>query len=181
MVIRCTSVVKGIDDMENVLFNDAIALQADLDNRTNTAAKAKQALNDAAFVQMVLFISGNQSEKINAGTKKAGALQAQLVEAHGFKKRHAQTITSVSLNKNIFKMVSSGLAKLETPENNGQLAQFVTDILADNELTSVNKLKAYIRQPVDEVAKLLEAVAKLDDEKLEDFKAGFEILTGEGE
>ena len=167
--------------MENVLFNDAIALQADLDKRTATASKAKQALNDAAYVQMILFIAGNQSEKIKAGTKKAGALQAQLIEAHGFKKRHAQTITSVSLNKNIFKMVADGLAKLPEPKNNGQLAQFVTDILADNELTSVNKLKAYIRQPVDKVAKLLEAIAKLDDGELEDFKAGFEILTGEDE
>lgn len=56
--------------MENALFNNAIALQADLDKRTATASKAKQALNDAAFVQMVLFIAGNQSEKINAGTKR---------------------------------------------------------------------------------------------------------------
>lgn len=164
--------------MTNKLFQDAIALQADLDKRSNTATKAKQALNDAAYVQMVLFIAGNQSEKINAGTKKAGALQAQLIEAHGFKKRHAQTITSISLNKNIFKMVSEGLAKLDTPKNDGQLAQFVTNILADNELTSVNKLKEYIRTPVDKVTKLLEAIAKLDDDELEDFKAGYEIMTG---
>lgn len=165
--------------MENALFNNAIALQADLDNRYSVFAKAKQSVNDAAYVQLVLFIAGNQSEKISAGTKKAGALQAQLIEAHGFKKRHAQTITSISLNKNIFKMVASGLAKLDTPQNDGQLAQFVTDILADNELTSVNKLKAYIRQPVDKVAKLLEAIAKLDDDELDSFKAGFESLTGE--
>lgn len=165
--------------MENALFNNAIALQADLDKRTATASKAKQALNDAAFVQMVLFIAGNQSEKINAGTKKAGALQAQLIEAHGFKKRHAQTITSISLNKNIFKMVASGLAKLPEPKNDGQLAQFVTDILVENDLTTVNKLKAYIAAPVDKVAKLLEAIAKLDDDELDSFKAGFEILTGE--
>ncbi len=165
--------------MENVLFKGAIALQADLDKRTAKAGKAKQELNDAAFVQMVLFIAGNQSEKINAGTKKAGALQAQLIEAHGFKKRHAQTITSVSLNKNIFKMVAGGLAKLDTPKNDGQLAQFVTDVLADNELTSVNKLKAYIAAPVDKVAKLLEAITKLDEDELDSFKAGFESMTGE--
>jgi hypothetical protein len=167
--------------MDNVLFNNAIALQADLDKRASDVGKRKQALNDAAYVQMVLFISGNQSEKIKAGTKKAGQLQAQLIEEYGFKKRHAQTITSVSLNKNIFKMVANGLAKKAEPKNNGQLAQFVTDILSDNELTSVNKLKAYIRQPVDKVAKLLEAIAKLEEDELEDFKAGYEILTGEGE
>ena len=78
-------------------------------------------------------------------------------------------------------MVAGGLSKLPEPKNDGQLAQFVTDILADNELTTINKLKAYIAAPVDKVAKLLEAIAKLDDEELEDFKAGYEILTGEGE
>ena len=78
-------------------------------------------------------------------------------------------------------MVAEGLAKLDTPKNDGQLAQFVTDILADAELTTVNKLKAYIAAPVDKVAKLLEAIAKLDDGELEDFKAGFEVLTGESE
>jgi len=165
--------------MDNVLFANAIALQADLDKRTAAATKAKQALNDAAYVQLVLFIAGNQSEKINAGTKKAGALQTTLIEEYGFKKRHAQTITSVSLNKNIFKMVACGLAKLDTPQNNGQLAQFVTDILTENELTSVNKLKAYIAAPVDKVAKLLEAIAKLDEDELDSFKAGFESMTGE--
>lgn len=102
-----------------------------------------------------------------------------MIEAHGFKKRHAQTITSISLNKNIFKMVASGLAKLPEPKNDGQLAQFVTDILVENDLTTVNKLKAYIAAPVDKVAKLLEAIAKLDDDELDSFKAGFEILTGE--
>ena len=168
-------------ELRNALFNNAIALQADLNKRADIAKGAKQALDDAAYVQMVLFIAGNQSEKINAGTKKAGSLQTQLIEAHGFKKRHAQTITSISLNKNIFKLVARGLAKLDTPQNDGQLAQFVTDILSENELTSVNKLKAYIAAPVDKVAKLLEAIAKLDEEELDSFKAGYEILTGESE
>ena len=166
--------------MENVLFKGAIALQADLDKRTAKAGKAKQELNDAAFVQMVLFIAGNQSEKINAGTKKAGALQAQLIEAHGFKKRHAQTITSVSLNKNIFKMVADGLSKLDENQTGSvYLVQQVTDVLAENELTTVNKLKAYIAAPVDKVAKLLEAITKLDEDELDSFKAGFESMTGE--
>ena len=165
--------------MENALFKNAIALQADLDKRTATASKAKQALNDAAYVQMVLFISGNQSEKIKAGTKKAGALQAQLIEEYSFKKRHAQTITSVALNKNIFKMVSEGLAKLNTPQNDGQLAQLVTDILAENELTSVNKLKAYIATPVDRVAKLLETIAKLEADEMDQFRAAFAEMVGE--
>jgi hypothetical protein len=164
--------------MDNALFQNAIALQADLDKRTAAATKAKQALNDAAYVQLVLFIAGNQSEKINAGTKKAGALQTTLIEEYGFKKRHAQTVTSIALNKNIFKMVSEGLAKLPEPKNDGQLAQYVTDILADNDLTSINKLKSYIAAPVDKVAKLLEAIAKLDDDELDQFRAAFAEMEG---
>jgi len=165
--------------MDNVLFKGAIALQADLDKRTAKAGKAKQEVDDAAYVQMVLFIAGNQSEKIKAGTKKAGALQAQLIEAHGFKKRHAQTITSVSLNKTIYNIIAEGITKRETPENDGQLAQIVTDILSDYELTTVNKLKAYIAAPVDKVAKLLEAITKLDEDELDSFMAGLESMTGE--
>lgn len=163
----------------NVLFNNAIALQADLDKRASDVGKRKQALNDAAYVQMVLFIAVNQSTKIKAGTKKAGQFQSELIEAHGFKKRHAQTITSISLNKNIAKMVADGLAKLDEPQTGpAVLVQSVTDILAENELTSVNKLKAYIATPVDRVAKLLEAIAKLEGDEMEEFKAGYEIMTG---
>jgi len=165
--------------MENMLFKGAIALQADLDKRTAKAGKAKQEAENAAYVQMVLFIAGNQSEKIKAGTKKAGALQAELIEAHGFKKRHAQTITSISLNKNIFKMVADGLAKLDEHQTgSAYLAQQVTDILAENELTTVNKLKQFIADPVDRVAKLLEAIAKLDDDEFESFNVGYLELTG---
>ncbi len=164
--------------MENVLFKSAIELQADVLAKTKAKTEATNNLNNSAFVQMVMFIAGNQSEKIKPKSKKAGAFQAELIEAHGFKKRHAQTITSVSLNKNIFKMVAEGLAKIDTPKNDGQLAQFVTDILADNELTTVNKLKAYIADPVDKVAKLLEAIAKLDDEERESFNVGYLELTG---
>lgn len=58
--------------MTNTLFQDAIALQADLDKRNAKAGKAKQEANAAAYVQMVLFIAGNQSEKIKAGTKRQG-------------------------------------------------------------------------------------------------------------
>jgi hypothetical protein len=51
-----------------------------------------------------------------------------------------------------------------------KLAQAVASILAQNELTTVNKLKAFIAPPVDKVAKLLEAIAKLESEELESFK-----------
>jgi hypothetical protein len=166
--------------MENTLFSNAIALQADIDRRAKLASETKQAANDAAFVQMVLFIAGNQSAKIQGGTKKAGQFQSALIEAHNFPKRHAQTVASIALNKKICALVNKGLAG-RTIENDANLAQVVTDILADNELTSVNKLKSFIAAPVDRVAKLLEALAKLDEDELESFKDGFSAMIGEEE
>ena len=43
-------------------------------------------------------------------------------------------------------MVAAGLAKLDTPKNDGQLAQFVTDILAENELTSGQQIEGVHRR-----------------------------------
>lgn len=166
--------------MENVLFKGAIELQADVLAKTKAKSEATTNLNNAAFVQMVMFIAGNQSEKIKAGTKKAGQFQSELIEAHGFKKRHAQTITSISLNKNITKMVADGLAKLDEPQTGpAVIVQSVTDILAENELTSVNKLKAYVATPVDRVAKLLETIAKLEADEMDQFRAAFAEMVGE--
>lgn len=162
----------------NTLFSNAIALQDDINTRAKLASETKQAANDAAFVQMVLFIAGNQIAKIKAGTKKAGQFQAVLIESHGFPKRHAQTVASIALNKKISALIQSGLANIECG-NDAETAQAVASILAENELTTVNKLKAYIAPPVDKVAKLLEAIAKLDDDEMESFKDGFEIMTGE--
>ncbi len=176
--------------MDNVLFQSAIELQADVLANQKDKTEATKKLNNSAFIQMVMFIAGNVNSfdkkgnrrpEINGGTKLAGAFQANLVENHQFTKRHAQTVASISFNKKLTGLVIRGLAGLDVPENNQKYVQAVTDILADNDLVSVNKLKSYVEGPVDKVAKLLEAIAKLDDEELEDFKAGFEIMTGEDE
>tara|TARA_Y100000004_G_C8916700_1_gene413418 strand:- start:345 stop:875 length:531 start_codon:yes stop_codon:yes gene_type:complete len=176
--------------MDNVLFQSAIELQADVLAKTKAKSEATTNLNNSAFVQMVMFIAGNVNNfdkagnrrpEINGGTKLAGAFQVNLVENHQFTKRQAQTVASISFNKKLTGLIIRGLAGLDVPENNQELLQSVTNILSDNELTSVNKLKSYIEGPKDKVAKLLEAIAKLDDDELEDFKAGFEILTGEDE
>jgi hypothetical protein len=166
--------------MENTLFSNAIALQSDIDRRAKLASETKQAANDAAYVQMVLFIAGNQTAKIKGGTKKAGQFQTVLIESHNFPKRHAQTISSIALNKKIFEMIASSWDGVACTD--GKLAQIVGEILAANELTTVNKLKAYIAPPVDKVAKLLEAIAKLESEEFESFKAAFdEMLGGDAE
>ena len=164
--------------MENTLFTNAIALQADIDTRAKLARDTKQAANDAAYVQMVLFIAGNHTAKIKGGTKKAGQFQAVLIESHGFPKRHAQTVASIALNKNISALVKKGLDVIEC-ETDAETTQAVANILAENELTTVNKLKAYIAPPVDKVAKLLEAIAKLESEQFESFKVAFGEMLGE--
>ncbi len=167
--------------MENALFTSAVALQADIDSRVKLASETKQAANDAAYVQMVLFIAGNQTAKIKGGTKKAGQFQTVLIESHNFPKRHAQTVASIALNKKISALVQNGLANTEC-QTDAETTQAVANILAENELTTVNKLKAYIAPPVDKVAKLLEAIAKLESEEFESFKAAFdEMLGGDAE
>ena len=163
--------------MENTLFTNAIALQADIDKRVKLASETKQASDNAAFVQMVLFIAGNQTAKINGGTKKAGQFQKVLIEKHGFPKRHAQTVASIALNKKISALVKKGLSNTECG-NDAETTQAVANILAENELSTINKLKAYIAPPVDKVAKLLEAIAKLESQELESFKVAFEEMSG---
>jgi len=174
--------------MDNVLFKSAIELQADVLAKTKAKSEATNNLNNSAFVQMVMFIAGNVNRfdkagkrrpEINGGTKLAGAFQVDLVDNHQFTKRQAQTVASISFNKKLTGLVIRGLGGLDVPENNQELLQDVTNILAENELTTVNKLKAYIAAPVDKVAKLLEAITKLDEDELDSFKAGFESMTGE--
>ena len=172
----------------NAHFDNAIALQANIALRTKTAKDSKTKLDQAAFVQMVMFITGNvegnrdkkgnRLPTIKGKTKASAAWQLNLVEQHSFPKRHAQTIASISLNKNLVRLVIKGLAKLDTPSSEVELLQTVTDILAENELTTVNKLKQFMADPVDRVAKLLEAIANLDADERESFNVGYLELTG---
>ena len=164
--------------MENTLFDNAIALQADIDSRVKLASETKKAANGAAYVQMVLFIAGNQIANIKGGTKKAGQFQSALIESHNFPKRHAQTVASIALNKKIFAMIQGSWDGVACTD--GKLAQIVGEILVANELTTVNKLKAFIAPPVDKVAKLLEAIAKLENDEFESFKVAFDEMLGEG-
>ena len=173
--------------MENALFKNAIELQADVLAKKKAKSEATTNLNNSAFVQMVMFIAGNVNNfdkagnrrpQINGGTKKAGEFQVDLVENHNFTKRQAQTVASISFNKKLTSLIIRDLADLDVPENNKKLLQTVTNILSDNELTSVNKLKSYIEGPKDKVAKLLEAIAKLDDNELDQFRAAFAEMEG---
>ena len=173
--------------MENVLFKGAIELQADVLANKKAKTEATKKFNNSSFVQMVMFIAGNVNNfdksgsrrpQINGGTKQAGAFQVNLVENHQFTKRHAQTVASISFNKKLTGLIIRELSKLDMPKDDAALVQFVTNILADNELTSVNKLKSYVEGPVDKVAKLLEAIAKLDDDELDQFRAAFAEMEG---
>ena len=172
----------------NTHFDNAIALQPDLAANKKILSVGKTKLDQAAFVQMVMFITGNvegnrdkkgnRIPNIKGKTKASAAWQLDLIEQHSFPKRHAQTIASISFNKNLVRLVIKGLAKLDTPDTEVELLQMVTDILAENELTTVNKLKQFIADPVDRVAKLLEAIAKLDADERESFDLAYTDLIG---
>ena len=172
--------------LNNELFATGVQLQSDVGGKMKIASEAKSVLDQAAFVQMVFFIAGNYSAKIKAKTKKAGKFQTELVETHSFPKRHAQTISSIALNKKICKivrdavtMVSPGIVVMNDDtlivDDSAAFAQFVTDTLAANELTTINKQKAFIADPVDPIQKILEMIDKLDKEQQQDFDGCYEI------
>jgi hypothetical protein len=52
-------------------------------------------------------------------------------------------------------------------------------VLAANELDSVSKLKRFIAEPLDKVAKLLEAIANLEQDERDSFAIGYAELASE--
>ena len=153
--------------MTNANFTSAIELQEVINGHALQARKATGEKNTVEFLQYSLFIAGNISEKIKLRTKKAKAVKEMLIEA-GRSDRNAQTIISVVFNSKIGKLVKD----CTTP-------QAVVDVLAANELDSVSKLKRFIAEPVDKVAKLLEAIAKLEKDERESFAVGYAELSAE--
>ena len=153
--------------MTNQNFTSAIELQAVINNHAKEARKATGEKNTVEFMQYSLFIAGNISENIKLRTKKAKAVKELLTEA-GRSDRNAQTIISVVFNSKIGKLVKD----CKTPQD-------VVDVLAANELDSVSKLKRFIAEPIDKVAKLLEAIAKLEQDERDSFAIGYAELAAE--
>jgi hypothetical protein len=153
--------------MTNQNFTSAIELQAVINNHAKEARAATGEKNTVEFMQYSLFIAGNIIEKIKLRTKKAKAVKEMLIEA-GRSDRNAQTIVSVVFNSKIGKLVKD----CTTPQD-------VVDVLAANELDSVTKLKRFIAEPIDKVAKLLEAIAKLEQDERESFDIGYSELSAE--
>jgi hypothetical protein len=153
--------------MNNLNFTSAIDLQAVINNHAKEARVATGEKNTVEFMQYSLFIAGNISENIKLRTKKAKAVKELLVEA-GRSDRNAQTIISVVFNSKIGKLVKD----CTTPQG-------VVDVLAANELDSVSKLKRFIAEPIDKVAKLLEAIANLEQDERDSFVIGYAELASE--
>jgi hypothetical protein len=153
--------------MTNQNFTSAIELQAVINNHAKEARAATGEKNTVEFMQYSLFIAGNIIEKIKLRTKKAKAVKEMLIEA-GRSDRNAQTIVSVVFNSKIGKLVKD----CTTPQD-------VVDVLAANELDSVTKLKRFIAEPIDKVAKLLEAIANLEQDERESFDIGYSELSAE--
>ena len=153
--------------MTNQNFTSAIELQAVINNHAKEARAATGEKNTVEFMQYSLFIAGNIIEKIKLRTKKAKAVKEMLIEA-GRSDRNAQTIVSVVFNSKIGKLVKD----CTTPQD-------VVDVLAANELDSVSKLKRFIAEPIDKVAKLLEAIANLEQDERDSFAIGYAELAAE--
>tara|TARA_R110000751_G_scaffold243354_1_gene343507 strand:- start:55 stop:522 length:468 start_codon:yes stop_codon:yes gene_type:complete len=151
----------------NANFTSAIELQAVINNHAKEARAATGEKNTVEFMQYSLFITGNISEKIKLRTKKAKAIKQQLIEA-GRSDRNAQTVVSVVFNSKVGKLVKD----CTTPQG-------VVDVLAANELDSVSKLKRFIAEPIDKVAKLLEAIANLEQDERDNFDVGYAELASE--
>ena len=153
--------------MNNLNFTGAIELQEVINGHALQARKATGEKNNVEFMQYSLFITGNISENIKLRTKKAKAVKELLIEA-GRSDRNAQTVVSVVFNSKIGKLVKD----CENPQD-------VVDVLAENELDSVSKLKRFIAEPVDKVAKLLEAIANLEQDERDSFAIGYAELASE--
>ena len=153
--------------MNNLNFTSAIELQEVINGHALQARKATGEKNNVEFMQYSLFITGNISENIKLRTKKAKAVKELLIEA-GRSDRNAQTVVSVVFNSKIGKLVKD----CTTPQD-------VVDVLAANELDSVSKLKRFIAEPVDKVAKLLEAIANLEQDERDSFAIGYAELASE--
>jgi hypothetical protein len=151
----------------NANFTSAIELQEVINGHALQARKATGEKNTVEFMQYSLFIAGNISEKIKLRTKKAKAVKEMLIEV-GRSDRNAQTVVSVVFNSKIGKLVKD----CKNPQD-------VVDVLAANELDSVSKLKRFIADPVDRVAKLLEAVANLEQAERDSFAAAYAELSAE--
>ena len=151
----------------NANFTSAIELQEVINGHALQARKATGEKNNIEFMQYSLFIAGNISEKIKLRTKKAKAVKELLTEA-GRSDRNAQTVVSVVFNSKVGKLVKA----CKTPQD-------VVDVLAANELDSVSKLKRFIAEPIDKVAKLLEAIANLEQAERESFDVGYAELSAE--
>jgi ribosomal protein L4 len=153
--------------MTNTHFISAVELQTAINSHAKEARAMMGEKNTFEFMQYSLFITGNISENIKLRTKKAKAVKELLTEA-GRSDRNAQTIISVVFNAKIGKLVKD----CKTPQD-------VVDVLAANELDSVSKLKRFIAEPVDRVAKLLEAIGKLEQDERESFDVGYAELSAE--
>ena len=145
--------------MSQSLFNKsiktAIEIQAVLNELKSEGKELKTKVNATSLTQYVHLIHANAvaAKPVKTRSKQSKQIRDMLVTA-GTTERDALTKVSTCFSAKILKLFKGFDKKADV--------QAVMDILAEHDLTTVNKLKRFAAGPVDPLKPILEAIKRLE-------------------
>ena len=145
--------------MSNSLFNKsiktAVEIQAVLNELKSEGKELKTKVNATSLTQYVHLIHANAvaTKPVRTRSKQSKEIRDMLVVA-GTTERDALTKVSTCFSAKILKLFK------DFDKKSG--AQGVMDILAEHDLTTVNKLKRFVAGPIDPVKPILDAIKRLE-------------------
>ncbi len=145
--------------MNNSLFNKsintAIEIQAVLNELKSEGKELKTRVNATSLTQYVHLIHANAvaAKPVKTRSKQSKQIRDMLVTA-GTTERDALTKVSTCFSAKILKLFKDFDKKSD--------AQGIMNVLAEHELTTVNKLKRFVAGPVDPLKPILEAIERLE-------------------
>ena len=155
--------------MSNSLFDKsirkAVEIQSVLNELKSEGKELRTKVNASSLTQYVHLIHANAvaTKPVKTRSKQSKQIRDMLVAA-GTTERDALTKVSTCFSAKILKLFKDFDKKSDV--------QGVMDILTENELTTVNKLKRFVSGPVDKVQQLIEAIEKLENEDRHSLFAG---------
>mgnify|MGYP003116840617 CR=1 FL=1 len=145
--------------MSNSLFNKsiktAVEIQAVLNELKAEGKELKTRVNATSLTQYVHLIHANAvaAKPVRTRSKQSKQIRDMLVTA-GTTERDALTKVSTCFSAKILKLFKDFDKKSDV--------QAVMDILAEHDLTTVNKLKRFVAGPIDPVKPILDAIKRLE-------------------
>ena len=145
--------------MSNSLFNKsiktAVEIQAVLNELKSEGKELKTKVNATSLTQYIHFIHANavSPKPVRTRSKQSKEIRDMLVVA-GTTERDALTKVSTCFSAKILKLFKDFDKKADV--------QAVMDILAEHDLTTVNKLKRFVAGPIDPVKPILDAIKRLE-------------------